>query len=57
MKRIAAVLILLIVTVGTLFFAYESESEEQRDGFTAYRLIAHAMGAFVINHIPTPMKR
>lgn len=45
MKRIAAVLILLIVTVGTLFFAYESESEEQRDGFTAYRLIAHAMGS------------
>ncbi|TDL65216.1 glycerophosphodiester phosphodiesterase [Paenibacillus amylolyticus] len=45
MKRIAAVLILLIVNVGTLFFAYESESEEQRDGFTAYRLIAHAMGS------------
>ncbi|MFX3687936.1 MAG: phosphatidylinositol-specific phospholipase C/glycerophosphodiester phosphodiesterase family protein [Paenibacillus sp.] len=45
MKRIAAVLILLIVTVGTLFFAYKSESEEQRDGFAAYRLIAHAMGS------------
>jgi glycerophosphoryl diester phosphodiesterase len=45
MKRIAAVLTLLIVTVGTLFFAYESQSEEQRDGFTAYRLIAHAMGS------------
>lgn len=45
MKRIAAVITLLIVTVGTLFFAYESQSEEQHDGFTAYRLIAHAMGS------------
>lgn len=30
---------------GHTLFAYESESEEQRDGFTAYRLIAHAMGS------------
>ncbi|MDQ0172479.1 phosphatidylinositol-specific phospholipase C/glycerophosphodiester phosphodiesterase family protein [Paenibacillus tundrae] len=45
MKRIAAVLTLLLVTVGMLFFAYDSQSEEQREGFTAYRLIAHAMGS------------
>lgn len=45
MKRIAAVLILLLVTVGTLFWAHDSQSEEQRDGFANYRLIAHAMGS------------
>lgn len=45
MKRWIAPITLLIVTVGMLFFAYDSQSEEQHDGFTAYRLIAHAMGS------------
>ncbi|WP_145410973.1 phosphatidylinositol-specific phospholipase C/glycerophosphodiester phosphodiesterase family protein [Paenibacillus xylanexedens] len=45
MKRIAAVFTLLLVTVGMLFFAYDRQSEDQREGFTSYRLIAHAMGS------------
>lgn len=45
MKRWIAPITLLIVTVGMLFFAYDSQSEEKHDGFTAYRLIAHAMGS------------
>ncbi|CAH1223420.1 phosphatidylinositol-specific phospholipase C/glycerophosphodiester phosphodiesterase family protein [Paenibacillus sp. JJ-223] len=50
MKRWIAPITLLIVTVGMLFFAYDSQSEEQHDGFTAYRLIAHAMGSIRDQH-------